>query len=47
MATFIRPPAVAGRFYPNNPDRLLQEVRGYTDVTGEKLRAIGCVVPHA
>jgi AmmeMemoRadiSam system protein B len=47
MATFIRPPAVAGRFYPNNPDRLLQEVRGYTDATGEKLRAIGCVVPHA
>jgi hypothetical protein len=47
MATFIRPPAVAGRFYPDNPDRLLQEVRGYTDVAGEKLCAIGCVVPHA
>lgn len=47
MTTFIRPPAVAGRFYPDNPDRLLQEVRGYTGATGEKLRAIGCVVPHA
>ena len=47
MAAIIRPPAVAGRFYPSNPDRLLQEVRGYTDATGEKLRAIGCVVPHA
>jgi AmmeMemoRadiSam system protein B len=47
MTTFIRPPAVAGRFYPNNPDRLLQEVRGYTVTTGEKLRALGCVVPHA
>ena len=47
MPTFIRPPAVAGRFYSNNPDELLREVRGYTDVTGEKLCAIGCVVPHA
>lgn len=47
MASFIRPPAVAGRFYPDDPGRLLQEVRGYTEVTGEKLRAIGCVAPHA
>jgi AmmeMemoRadiSam system protein B len=47
MATLIRPPAVAGRFYPNNPDKLLQQVRAYTDVAGGKLRAIGCVVPHA
>ena len=47
MASFIRPPAVAGRFYPNNPERLLQEVRGYTEAAGEKLSAIGCVVPHA
>jgi MEMO1 family protein len=47
MATFVRSPAVAGRFYPNNPDKLLREVRSYTAEAGEKLRAIGCVVPHA
>ncbi len=47
MTTFIRPPAVAGRFYPGHPDKLLKEIRGYTDSTGEKLRAIGCVAPHA
>jgi AmmeMemoRadiSam system protein B len=47
MATFIRPPAVAGRFYPNHSDKLLQDVRSYTSVAGEKMRALGCVVPHA
>ncbi len=47
MATFIRPPAVAGRFYPGNPEKLLQEIRSYTAVEGEKLRALGCVAPHA
>jgi AmmeMemoRadiSam system protein B len=47
MATFIRPPAVAGRFYPNNPEELLREIRSYTMSTGEKLRALGCVAPHA
>jgi MEMO1 family protein len=47
MATFIRPPVVAGRFYPNNPEKLLREVQSYTAAEGEKLRALGCVVPHA
>jgi AmmeMemoRadiSam system protein B len=47
MATFVRHPAVAGRFYPNNPDKLLREVRSYTPDANEKLRALGCVVPHA
>jgi MEMO1 family protein len=47
MATFIRPPAVAGRFYPGHPEKLLQEIRSYTAVEGEKLRALGCVAPHA
>jgi MEMO1 family protein len=47
MATFIRPPAVAGRFYPKNHDTLLQDIRAYTAPAGEKLNAIGCVVPHA
>ena len=47
MATFIRPPAVAGRFYPGHPDKLLREIHSYTAVEGEKLRALGCVAPHA
>jgi hypothetical protein len=47
MPTFVRPPAVAGRFYPNHPEALLREIRSYTGSTGEKLRALGCLVPHA
>ncbi|MBZ5569755.1 MAG: AmmeMemoRadiSam system protein B [Acidobacteriia bacterium] len=47
MSTLVRQPAVAGRFYPNNPDKLLNEIRLYTASAGEKLRAIGCVAPHA
>ena len=47
MATFIRPPAVAGRFYPDGRDRLLQDIRAYTASPAGKLDAFGCVVPHA
>jgi MEMO1 family protein len=48
----IRQPAVAGRFYPANPERLRAEVESYlaapADVATEpKIRALGCVVPHA
>jgi hypothetical protein len=47
MPAFVRPPAVAGRFYPANPAMLLQEIRSYTGSAGEKLRGLGCIVPHA
>ena len=52
MATAIRPPAVAGRFYPANPERLRAEVESYTAAPADapvegKIRALGCVVPHA
>ena len=48
MAVEIREPAVAGRFYPGNRDKLLADIRSYTPRReGEKLPAIGCVVPHA
>jgi AmmeMemoRadiSam system protein B len=52
MATMIRQPAVAGRFYPANPQRLRTEVEAYTAVPANapaeaKIRALGCVVPHA
>ncbi len=47
MATQVRQPAVAGRFYPGDPDRLRREIQQYTSVTGNKIHAIGCVTPHA
>ncbi len=51
MATAIRQPAVAGRFYPADPQRLLAEIELYTTgaeaTTENKIPAVGCVVPHA
>jgi MEMO1 family protein len=48
MSVDIREPAVSGRFYPGKPDELLSNIRSYTSHKDkEKLRAIGCVVPHA
>jgi MEMO1 family protein len=47
MATFVRPPAVAGHFYTANPDRLRSEVLEFTAHVGRKVTALGCVVPHA
>jgi len=51
MATAIRQPAVAGRFYPANAQRLRAEVETYTaapdDEALPKIPALGCVVPHA
>jgi len=44
----LRTPAVAGRFYPGDREKLLRDIREYTaPVHGELVRAIGCVVPHA
>ena len=43
-----RPPAVAGTFYPAQPDVLLADVQRYTsNGSAEQLAALGCVVPHA
>ncbi len=54
MATAVRQPAVAGRFYPANAQHLRAEVETYTTARAEasmkseaKIRALGCVVPHA
>jgi AmmeMemoRadiSam system protein B len=45
----IRPPAVAGRFYPDDPERLCAAVDSF--LAGgreeEKIRARACLVPHA
>jgi MEMO1 family protein len=47
----IRPPAVAGRFYPADPAVLLSQVNQFVAPraipTKERIHARGCVVPHA
>ena len=55
MSTAIRQPAVAGRFYPANPQRLRVEVETFTairpeaghDVAESQIPALGCIAPHA
>ena len=47
MAPSIRHPAVAGRFYPQNPDTLTADVESYLSPAIDASPAIGCVVPHA
>ena len=47
MASSIRHPAVAGRFYPRDPDDLRAEVQSYLSPPRETVSALGCVVPHA
>jgi len=47
MASPIRHPAVAGRFYPRDPDDLRAEVQSYLSPPRETVSALGCVVPHA
>ena len=43
----VRHPAVAGRFYPAQPEVLLRDVQTYVASAQEKIAAAGCVVPHA
>lgn len=48
--TLVRHPAVAGRFYPRDPDDLRTEAREYLTQSDAKVaprRAIGCIAPHA
>ena len=49
--TILRRPAVAGRFYPGDPDDLRAEAQEYLSpsVSGEAgpRKAIGCIAPHA
>jgi hypothetical protein len=50
-STLLRHPAVAGRFYPGNPEDLRAEALAYLSQEGSKntalVRAIGCIAPHA
>jgi MEMO1 family protein len=43
----VREPAVAGRFYPANPERLRADIESYLSPAPPKSAAIGCMVPHA
>lgn len=45
----LRPPAVAGRFYPADPAELTQQIKGFAGAAAapEKKRAKACLVPHA
>ncbi|HVM92385.1 MAG TPA: AmmeMemoRadiSam system protein B [Terriglobales bacterium] len=43
----LRLPAVAGRFYPDSPERLRQEICQYTSKVQPRSFAIGCIAPHA
>jgi MEMO1 family protein len=49
--TILRHPAVAGRFYPGDPDDLRTEAQGYlsqsTSSAVATRKAIGCIAPHA
>ena len=44
----IRTPAVAGKFYPENPFELEKKVASYLgNLSNKKRKAIGVVSPHA
>jgi len=45
--SIVRPPAVAGKFYPADPDTLRRDVESYLPEQPEKVIALGCMVPHA
>jgi hypothetical protein len=46
MSSILREPAVAGRFYPVNPERLRADIESYLP-SCKKTPAIACMVPHA
>jgi MEMO1 family protein len=45
----IRPPAVAGRFYPSEPQELARQIAEFAPLAASAVRIVarGCVVPHA
>lgn len=45
----VRPPVVAGRFYPDQPEELSQQVKSFcVPPAGQtRRRAVACLVPHA
>jgi AmmeMemoRadiSam system protein B len=50
MVATVRTPAVAGRFYPGDPEDLRAETQAYLSqppFDSSPLRAYGCIAPHA
>ena len=47
MGSVVREPAVAGYFYPSQAETLLRDVKAYAAPAKEKVRALGCMAPHA
>jgi AmmeMemoRadiSam system protein B len=47
MATTVRHPAAAGRFYPRDRGTLLHDVQSYLSPKVATAPALGCVAPHA
>jgi MEMO1 family protein len=51
VTAIVRQPAVAGRFYPSDPEELRHQVRDYLFFSSSgapaPVGAIGCIVPHA
>jgi MEMO1 family protein len=47
VASTIRHPAVAGRFYPRDPDGLRADVESFLPPQKKTVAALGCIVPHA
>jgi MEMO1 family protein len=43
----LREPAVAGRFYPSDPQTLRRDLQSYLSPATERKAAIACMVPHA
>jgi AmmeMemoRadiSam system protein B len=43
----IRKPAVAGAFYPSNPEELTSMIKGMVDLEREKKKALAVISPHA
>ncbi|MBU0516848.1 MAG: AmmeMemoRadiSam system protein B [Proteobacteria bacterium] len=43
----IRHPAVAGQFYPDQPDYLRQVIEGFLVAEGQPIKAVAVVAPHA
>ncbi|MDD4979942.1 MAG: AmmeMemoRadiSam system protein B [Candidatus Omnitrophica bacterium] len=43
----LRPPAVAGQFYPSSPKELKEQIASLIDKKAAKSDAIGCILPHA
>jgi MEMO1 family protein len=43
----VRPPAVAGLFYPSDPRELAREIERFCAASEKKRRVRACLVPHA